>query len=82
MPSTESFRERIALSVSQGKGNKDALRAIDYALANPSTLEQKQAQTQRAKAAREVIRMNNSWRSRMNRKLKAIAKRDTERAPD
>ena len=56
LPSTESFRERIALSISQGKGNKDALRAIDYSLAHPSSLEEKIEQVQKAIREREEIR--------------------------
>lgn len=60
LPSTESFRDRLALSVSQGKGNKDALRAIDYSLAHPSSLAEKQAQTQRAIRAREEIKKKHS----------------------
>lgn len=60
MPSTESFRERLASQVSQGKGNKFALMAIDYALAHPSSLEEKQAQAKRAEAARDAIKKNGS----------------------
>lgn len=60
MPSTESFRERLALSVSQGKGNKDALMAVDYSLAHPSSSEEALEQVRRAKAAREKTKKKNS----------------------
>ncbi|MBX3295019.1 MAG: hypothetical protein KF762_04855 [Acidobacteria bacterium] len=56
IPSTKSFRDRLALSVSQGKGNKDALMAVDYSLAHPSSLAEKQAQTQKAVAERDAKR--------------------------
>lgn len=51
MPSTKSFRDRIASSVSQGKGNKDALMALDYSAAHPSSLAEKLEQVQREKEA-------------------------------
>lgn len=54
MPSTKSFRERLASSVSQGKGNKDVLMALDYSLAHPSSLADAQAQAKRAEAKRHA----------------------------
>ena len=54
------WRERLALSVSQGKGNKDALRVVDYALAHPSSLEQAREQIARSKRKSEETEKKNS----------------------
>lgn len=60
MPPTESFRANIESSGLPEKVKQDALRAVDYSLAHPSSLEEKQAQTQRAIREREEIRKKNS----------------------
>ncbi len=56
MPSAESFRERIASSVSKGEGNKDALMAVDYSLEHPSSSAEKLEQANRAIRERDAIR--------------------------
>ena len=56
MPSAKSYREFLASRVSQGKGNRDALMAVDYSLAHPSSLAEKQEQAKRAELERERLR--------------------------
>lgn len=55
MPSTKSYLDHLASRVSAGKGNKDALTAVDYSLAHPSSLEEAREQAQRAIRERDAI---------------------------
>lgn len=59
LPSTESFRKNIESSGLPEKVKQDALRAIDYSLAHPSSLAEKIEQVQRAIREREEIKKNS-----------------------
>lgn len=56
MPSSESFRKNIESSGLPQKQKRDALRVLDYSLAHPSSLAEKQEQAKRAELERERLR--------------------------
>ena len=60
MPSTESIRANIESSGLPEKVKRDALRAVDYSLAHPSSLVEAIEQSQKAIREREEIRKKNS----------------------